>query len=272
MLAVYREKRFSGHRVEDDTAILRLTAETIGKRGIPVELLRPRQLTRKLSPMMTFYMCESDRSLEVLENWQDMGYPVLNTPRSVRNCRRWKMLSLLAETETLVPQSIITETTDGYREPLDLEKGIWVKRWDVQVTARYDVRLVFDKASLRSAIAEHRARGVDKVILQKHIRGDPIKFYGILGSGWFRCFYGKSYRLVGRASFVEDIRKTAESTAHKLGLTVYGGDVVMTGDRHYLIDFNSWPSFAPCRQEAAEQIASCMIEKHQRWSETQPGK
>ena len=104
-----------------------------------------------------------------------------------------------------------------------------------------------------------------KVILQEHIRGDPIKFYGIRNSGWFRCFYGKSYKLVGQAAFVEAIRRTAEATARKLGLAVYGGDAVVTEDKHYLIDFNSWPSFAACKKEAADQIASFLFGLHRRW-------
>ena len=257
--------RFSAHRIEDDTTILALTSEEIRRKGILVHLLDARQLTSKLPPAMTFGMCEGARSLKLLEKWEGLGYPVINSPQAVRNCHRRKMLSLLAETQTLVPTSLITGTSARNQEPLDLKKGIWVKRWDVQGTARSDVRIVFDKTSLRKALTEHRKRGVKKVILQEHIRGDPIKFYGIRNSGWFRCFYGKSYTLVGRAAFVEEIRRTAEATAERLGLAIYGGDAVVTEDKHYLIDFNSWPSFAACRKEASEQIASYIVERYRRW-------
>ena len=265
ILGVKREKRFSAHRIEDDAAILAFTAEEIRRKGPLVELLDARQLTSKLPPAMTFGMCEGARSLELLERWEGLGYPVINSPQAVRNCHRRKMLSLLAETQTLVPTSLITGTSARDQEPLDLKKGIWVKRWDVQGTARSDVRLVFDKTSLRKALTEERMRGVKKVILQEHIRGDPIKFYGIRNSGWFRCFYNKSYRLVGQAAFVQEIQKTAEATAEKLGLLIYGGDAVVTEDKHYLIDFNSWPSFAACRKEAAERIASFLVERHRMW-------
>jgi glutathione synthase/RimK-type ligase-like ATP-grasp enzyme len=59
--------------------------------------------------------------------------------------------------------------------------------------------------------------------------------------------------------------KTGELTATKLGLDIYGGDIVVTDKGHYLIDINSWPSFAVCRQEAAEEIASFLIEQYGEW-------
>jgi len=36
---------------------------------------------------------------------------------------------------------------------------------------------------------------------------------------------------------------------------------VVTEKGHYLIDINSWPSFAPCREEAAEEIATFIIDR-----------
>lgn len=191
-IGLYREKRFSGSRVEDDAAILFLTAEEIRRHGVLVELLEAGDLSAKLAPRMAFGMCESARPLNLLEKWERLGYPVFNRPSAVRNCHRWKMLSLLAQTQTPVPTSLVTETSARNQQPLDLKKGIWVKRWDVQSTARSDVRLVFDKDSLRRTLREHRRRGVRRVILQEHIRRDPIKFYGIRDTGWFRCFYSKS--------------------------------------------------------------------------------
>ena len=41
-----------------------------------------------------------------------------------------------------------------------------------------------------------------------------------------------------------------------LDVVVYGGDCIISpeGDIQ-IIDFNDWPSFAPCRNEAGPQIA-----------------
>ena len=36
---------------------------------------------------------------------------------------------------------------------------------------------------------------------------------------------------------------------------MYGGDAIVTSDGDfYIIDFNDWPSFASCREAAAEAI------------------
>jgi hypothetical protein len=40
-------------------------------------------------------------------------------------------------------------------------------------------------------------------------------------------------------------------------VSVYGGDCVVRADGSFaIIDFNDWPSFACCREEAAETISS----------------
>jgi hypothetical protein len=47
--------------------------------------------------------------------------------------------------------------------------------------------------------------------------------------------------------------------AAAVGLQVYGGDCIVTVDgAWYMIDFNDWPSFSRCREEAAEAIAGLM--------------
>ena len=45
--------------------------------------------------------------------------------------------------------------------------------------------------------------------------------------------------------------------AEAVGLKVYGGDCIVDETGHfYMIDFNDWPSFSRCREEAATAIAS----------------
>ena len=43
-------------------------------------------------------------------------------------------------------------------------------------------------------------------------------------------------------------------------MVVYGGDCIVDSDgKMQIIDFNDWPSFAPCRNEAAPYIAKAII-------------
>ena len=56
------------------------------------------------------------------------------------------------------------------------------------------------------------------------------------------------------------LQKTAERLAFRVGITVYGGDAIVRPDGTFcLIDFNDWPSFAPCRNESAPHIAKAVL-------------
>ena len=70
MIGILREEVFSPNRVEDDAAILRLTAEAVRRRGYDVELTHPQDLSPETEPRMAFAMCEGLDSLKLLEEWE----------------------------------------------------------------------------------------------------------------------------------------------------------------------------------------------------------
>ncbi len=266
LLGILREKIFSPARVQDDAAILRLTARRVRERGLPVRILKPQDLTQAVEPSMVFAMCEGPRCLKILERWENAGYPVLNSPQAVANCHRWKMLSLLAGTEVPIPKFLFVDPSTQIRQEFDLDKGVWIKRWDVQSTGTRDVRFLYNGESLEKVLAELWTRGIKKAILQEHIPGRPLKFYGVRSTGWFALFPRGQPR--GRRNlevWKGRIRKTCEETAERLGLEIYGGDLIVAGDRYYLIDINSWPSFAPCRERAAREIAKLIERRYRAW-------
>jgi len=265
MIGILREEVFSPNRVEDDAAILRLTAEAVRRRGYDVELTRPRDLSPETKPRMAFAMCEGMDSLKLLEKWESMGYTIVNSPRAVKNCYRHRMLKLLNHGTLPLPKTLLIQTSESVNGHFNLRKGVWVKRGDVHSTQPGDVELIFDRPSLEKTLESMRSRWVDQAVLQEHIHGDLIKFYGVLSQGWFRHFYHKPEETNGFSFSLDKIRETAELAARKLGLQVCGGDIVVTEDAHYLIDINSWPSFAICREEAAEQIADCLVQRRRQW-------
>jgi hypothetical protein len=265
MLGIFREEIFSPNRVSDDAAILRLTAESIRRQGYPVQMLSPEELTPETPPDIAFGMCEGPACLRILRQWETMGYLVVNSPWAVRNTHRHRMLALLHRTPIPFPKTMIIQTTETVNGHFDIKKGVWVKRGDVHSTHPQDVQLHFDRYSIEKALRELHARWIEQAVLQQHMRGDLIKFYGVLPRKWFHYFYQKPDEVQGYPFSPEQIQKTAELAASRLGLDVYGGDFVITENGHYLIDVNSWPSFAICREEAAEQIASCLIHRYQNW-------
>ena len=54
----------------------------------------------------------------------------------------------------------------------------------------------------------------------------------------------------------EQMKNDVNRLAGLTDLEVYGGDIIVRPDGSYcIIDFNDWPSFSRCRDEAAEAIA-----------------
>ncbi len=267
MLGIFREEQYSPNRVEDDALILQLTARALRRQGYQVDLMKPHELSSETPPQTTFTMCRGQNILNTLEKWEAMGHTIINSPQAVHNCYRYRTTHLLSQTPVPVPKTLVMQTSEKLNGQFNnVEKGLWVKRGDVHKTEASDVQLIFDRSSLERAFESFRSRWVKQAVLQEHIPGDLIKFYGILPAGWFRYFYHTPGETFGHPFSLDQIRKTAEMAASKLGLQVYGGDIVVAEDGHYLVDINNWPSFAMCREEAAEEIASYLILAGQKWS------
>jgi len=265
MIGIFREEVYSPNRIGDDAEILRLTAEAIRRQGYAVELRAPEELSPQTQPDMVFAMCEGSACLDILERWEFMGYAVVNNPAAIRNTHRYRMLPLLDCTPVPLPKTMLIRTTESVNGYFDIPKGVWVKRGDVHSTQPEDVQLHFDRAAIDQTLRALHFRWVRQAVLQENIQGDVIKFYGVPGQKWFRHFYHKPGEKAGYPFCPEQIRITAEMAAARLGLEVFGADFVVTEDGHYLIDINSWPSFAPCKEEAAEKIASHLIDRYRRW-------
>lgn len=57
------------------------------------------------------------------------------------------------------------------------------------------------------------------------------------------------------------LQAMCQQAADVLDVKIYGGDcIVGTDGSVHIIDFNDWPSFAPCRNEAAPYIAKCVMQ------------
>ena len=129
-------------------------------------------------------------------------------------------------------------------------------------------------------LQEYFLRGIKRAVINRHLEGDLIKFYGVQGTDFFYWFYpleaGHSKygneAINGPArglQFSEEyLRKICREASEVLDVKVYGGDCIVDADGSIrIIDFNDWPSFAPCREKAAPYIAKCImaaIKAHQK--------
>ena len=68
---------------------------------------------------------------------------------------------------------------------------------------------------------------------------------------------------VAYATFsVEELKIQSDKAAEALNVPIYGGDCVVSADGTLrIIDFNDWPSFARCREEAGGKIAECIYNR-----------
>lgn len=132
--------------------------------------------------------------------------------------------------------------------------------------SKADVVYCKDRAALANQQASFVIRGVTNWIVQAHIPGDLVKFYGVCG-GFFRYYYPNDdgiskfgdEKLNGEAHHydfdVDALQAIAERVSMLTGVEVYGGDAIVTASgAFYIIDFNDWPSFSRCRNEASEAI------------------
>ena len=148
-------------------------------------------------------------------------------------------------------------------------KRYWLKRGDACAQNSGDVRFVASEKDLEEAANDYKARGITDVLLSPHIEGDLVKFYGVEDTDFFHLYYptrGACFSKFGLERFngsptgyafsESALKKSADACAAVSGFTVYGGDAVVRPDGSFLIiDFNDWPSFSRCCDEAAEAIA-----------------
>jgi hypothetical protein len=108
------------------------------------------------------------------------------------------------------------------------------------------------------------------VVINEHLEGDLIKFYVVEGTSFFYWFYPElnhskfgleaiNGTIKGIPFDLEQLKSTCSRAAQVLNIRIYGGDCIVDKDGGLrIIDFNDWPSFAPCRKAAAPFIAECI--------------
>jgi hypothetical protein len=262
---IFREQTHSPGREYDDTEILRLTGKQLEAEGFEVVMKSPEEVTAvpDARPRFVFLMCERVGVLGLLRDWETSGVPHVNRPLAVLNTYRTRMVTQFEEAGVdFVPSRLVP--TGG---PVPVADGVWVKRGDVHNTQEGDVVFAADAGMVGRALAGLAARGIRRAVLQPHVEGDLVKFYGVgaaaaadAGPPWFRWFYHKGQAVAGHPFDPAHLARLARRAAAALGLEVYGGDAIATPAGHLvLLDLNAWPSFALYRDEAATAIAAHLV-------------
>ncbi|MBI3634724.1 MAG: hypothetical protein HY216_00730 [Candidatus Rokubacteria bacterium] len=270
---IFREVTHSPGRETDDEQILRLTAKHVEGLGFPVVLKSPEDAIAEadVRPGFVFFMCERLTLLDRLDVWERAGIPHVNPVRGVLNTYRDRMLARFTEAGVpFVPSRLVATTQDsGLVDTTDVP--VWVKRADVHNTQAGDVVRAETPGEIGAALRALAARGLGRAVIQPHVDGDLVKFYGVgrhataAEPAWFQWFYHQHQTLAHHPFDPRRMARLARQAADALGLEVYGGDAIATAAGGLvLIDVNAWPSFARFREEAAARIAAHLAQRLQR--------
>lgn len=269
VIGIAREERFSPNSVAKDRAILEAVVQRF--RGVVLseaDLLEEiataerRGEAYQLSDADLYLsMARGERLLALLKEKEVQGRVVVNPTVGVETCRRSRLEALMRQHHLPMPPQ---EGNDGY----------WLKRGDGAAQEADDVVFCKDEAALEAAKQAFRSRGIIDMVVQAHMRGDLLKFYGVEPTGFFRYFYpgddgdskfgdedrnGKPHHYFFQR---QQLQASAEMLSRLAKTPIYGGDAIVTADGDIvLIDFNDWPSFSRCKDEAAEAIAIAFARK-----------
>lgn len=225
ILMVQRDESFSPNAVEKDLAILQAVGEKLRERGASVSYVKEELLQDKRWKLgdrvsVIFSMARSEKSLAVLQQAQAEGVMVVNDPRSIEICNSRRAIDGLMRSNR-IPAAPYYERGKGW---IKADRG-----HDVRFAANEEEMLAFKQQ-------------VEDPLLTAHVEGTLVKFYGVAD----RFFSPLGYPQVAEA---------AARLARLVGIQVYGGDAVLLSDGTFaIIDFNDWPSFSSCREEAAAAI------------------
>lgn len=272
---IKRHTLFSPNHVGNDAAIFSTVSRLLAKVGYTVnEYSEHEFLTDSVSEDVVFTMLRNKLAVSKLQELEKNGGVVINSGFGIENCTRERMTRILLDSSVPHPESLIVATSEKgeiYPSGKEIDR-CWVKRGDFHAIHREDVTYVRNKENLREIMAEYALRGIQNVVINEHLDGDLIKFYGVAGTSFFHWFYpfetqhskfghekinGKPE---GISFSVDYLKEICNEASQVLNVVVYGGDCIVSPNGTIrIIDFNDWPSFAPCREEASEAIASVVV-------------
>ena len=261
ILLVHRAHRFSPNCVERDAAVLTAIQQALEAQHFSVSHVDEDAITEEFlqtAPRLIISMARSKEALLQLALCERReGCIVWNSPKALLTNSRAEQMRHFAMTDIPMPRTEVIanpqETT--FHFPL------WVKSGGGDAEHETDVCYLPNKqALLDAAFPEQRT-----YVVSEHVEGDLVKFYGIVGTPFFYAYYPTNFSKFGLEAHNgapqgydfnrSMLQQLANRAATLCGFTLYGGDCIVRADGSFaLIDFNDFPSFAPCSQEAAQAL------------------
>lgn len=272
---IMRAGAYSPNHIGNDAAIFNNVAHELRKRGCEVNVYSEDEfLSNEIREKVIVNMCREHNSIVKLQEAEDKCALVINSGYGIENCTRERMTRILLGMGVPYPESLIVDTDENVKQQLrDINfSSCWIKRGDFHAMHKEDVSYCRHIDEAQEVLQEYFLRGIKRAVINRHLEGDLIKFYGVTDTDFFYWFYpfdeghskygheainGKSQGLKFSLDYLKEICHKASEV---LNVRIYGGDCIVDADGSIrIIDFNDWPSFAPCRDEAAPFIAKGIL-------------
>lgn len=270
-----RAGAYSPNHIGNDAAIFNTVADHLRKRGCVVNIYSEEQFQdADIKEDIVLNMCREQKSIRKLIRLEDEGRLVINSGYGIENCTRERMTRILLGNGIPYPESLIVNTNEDVRAELERAgfSSCWIKRGDFHAMHKEDVSYCRHIEEAQEVLHEYFFRGINRAVINRHLNGDLIKFYAVSGQPFFHWFYpfdeghskygheainGKSRGL----PFNENrLKEMCQKASEIMDVMIYGGDCIVDPDGTVrIIDFNDWPSFAPCRADGALAIAKAVL-------------
>jgi Nucleoside-diphosphate-sugar pyrophosphorylase involved in lipopolysaccharide biosynthesis/translation initiation factor 2B, gamma/epsilon subunits (eIF-2Bgamma/eIF-2Bepsilon) len=275
IVGIDRGNKFSPNKAGSDAIIFNKVKENLEKKGFRVRTYTERHFVdQPMFAPVVFSMARSGMALDILDILEEENALIINSPKSIRNTGRLEMTNQLISAKIPSPISMVLNTEKAVDEQETPDYPYWIKRGDGHAQVKEDVSFVQTEQEASSVLQSFATRGIKLAVVNEHLEGDLIKFYGVSDNNFFYWYYPSPTvnskfgleAINGEAkgySFSEEkLKAYCKKASEKMGLSIFGGDCIIspTGEIR-IIDFNDWPSFGPCSDQAAEAIASLIVNK-----------
>lgn len=275
IIGIKRGEKFSPNKANSDALIFNQVKKNLEIKGYPVKAYSEQQfIDQPMYSSMVFTMAREEMTLSILDILEKEGATIINPTQGTRNTKRLVMTLKLLTSGIPSPQMGILHPQIPVKKQQIPAFPFWIKRADEHAQVKEDVSYIQTIEEAESVLENFKERGIELAIVNEHIEGDLVKFYGVADSDFFYWCYPSSNvnskfgleAINGEAkgySFSEDtLKKYCQTASEKMELPIYGGDCIISSEGEIsIIDFNDWPSFAPCCNEAAEAIANLIVKK-----------
>ena len=270
ILGISRSTKFSPHSEDRDAAIFAAVASRLNRGQNEVSVISEDLfIAVDLTEFdLVFSMARGRSVLESLAQAEkEQPLCVVNSPSKLLCMSRANIAQLLHDNAIPIPQ--IKVGTPAEMMQTEWAYPCWIKRADACAQTPSDVVFVETAEQMQAKLQTLLAQGVEQLVVEEHLTGDLVKFYGVEGTAFFSAAHPTENggfskfgleKINGAPNHFaynkEALKEVADKVAALTGITVYGGDAIVQADgSFFIIDFNDWPSFASCRKDAAKAIA-----------------